>query len=178
MFPPPPTSSHETYELISCTVLTCTRVLVYLKYMTTRRISRISPSWVRAACKKTLCLLHYLRKMKCIHSFIHSLCFCISVFLCLSVCLSVCPTHSFAFNSYMYYAPCICSRFCTPLLVNQSVLFSHFITIHCVFDYEYSSVSPSLIFSVKFKMYYCFLQLRFFFFTLLIYCDPSVSACV
>ena len=34
-------------------------------------IIRISPSWVRAGCKKTLCLLHYPRKIKFIHSFIH-----------------------------------------------------------------------------------------------------------
>ena len=47
-------------------------VLLYLKYMCTCSISRISPSWARAGCKKTLCLLHYPRKIKFIHLFIHS----------------------------------------------------------------------------------------------------------
>ena len=46
-------------------------VLLYLKYMCMCSISRISPSWARAGCKKTLCLLHYPRKIKFIHSFIH-----------------------------------------------------------------------------------------------------------
>ena len=69
-------------------------------------ISRISPSWARAGCKKTLCLLHYPRKIKFIHSF--SLCLCLSlslslsVSLCLSVCLSVCLSLSL---SHM----CVCS---------------------------------------------------------------------
>ena len=36
-------------------------------------ISRISPSWARTGCKKTLCLLHYPHKIKFIHSFILSL---------------------------------------------------------------------------------------------------------
>ena len=36
-------------------------------------ISRISPSWTRVGCKKTLCLLHYPRKIKFILSFILSL---------------------------------------------------------------------------------------------------------
>ena len=35
-------------------------------------VSRISPSWSRAGCKKTLCLLYYRRKIKFIHFFIHS----------------------------------------------------------------------------------------------------------
>ena len=35
-------------------------------------ISRISPSWARAGCKKTLCLIHYPRNIRFIHSFIHS----------------------------------------------------------------------------------------------------------
>ena len=46
--------------------------LVYLKYMCTCSISRISPPWARAGCKQTLCLLHYPRKIKFIHSFIYS----------------------------------------------------------------------------------------------------------
>ena len=46
-------------------------------YMCMCCISRISSSWARAGCKKTLCLLHYPRKIKFIHSFIHS----ISLFL-------------------------------------------------------------------------------------------------
>ena len=57
-------------------------------------ISRISPSWARAGCKKTLCLLHYPRKIKFINSFIHS--FSpplssppLSLSLSLSLCLSV-----------------------------------------------------------------------------------------
>ena len=40
--------------------------------MCTCSISGISPSWARAGCKKTLCLLHYPRKIKFIHSFILS----------------------------------------------------------------------------------------------------------
>ena len=48
-------------------------------------ISRISPSWTRAGCKKTLCLLHYPRKIKFIHSF--SLFFCLSFFLLLLLLL-------------------------------------------------------------------------------------------
>ena len=47
-------------------------VLLYLKYMCMCSISRISPSWARAGCKKTLCLLHYPCKIKFIHSFILS----------------------------------------------------------------------------------------------------------
>ena len=50
-------------------------VLLYLNYMCMCSISRISPSWARAGCKETLCLLHYPRKIKFIHSvysFIHS----------------------------------------------------------------------------------------------------------
>lgn len=41
----------------------------YLKYIC---ISRISPSCERYWCKKTPCLFHCPRKIKCIHSFIHS----------------------------------------------------------------------------------------------------------
>ena len=76
-----------------------TWVLVYLKYMCMCSISRISPSWARAECKKTLCLLHYPRKIKFISSFLHSfilsVCLSLSVCLCLSVsvCLSVSLTH-------------------------------------------------------------------------------------
>ena len=51
----------------------CTWVLVYLKCMCMCSVSRISPWWARAGFKKTLCLLHYPRKIKFIHSFIHSL---------------------------------------------------------------------------------------------------------
>ena len=40
--------------------------------MCTCSISTISPSWARAGCKKTLCLLHYPLKIKFIHSFIYS----------------------------------------------------------------------------------------------------------
>ena len=47
-------------------------VLLYLKYVCMCSISRISPSWARAGCKKTLCLLHYPCKKKFIHSFILS----------------------------------------------------------------------------------------------------------
>ena len=47
-------------------------VLLYWKYLCMCSISRISPSWARAGCKKTLCLLHYPRKIKFIQSFIHS----------------------------------------------------------------------------------------------------------
>ena len=67
-------------------------------------INRISSSWARDECKKTLCLLHYPRKIKFIHSFIHSLSLCLSPALCppsllpalsvghlpLCVCMSVC----------------------------------------------------------------------------------------
>ena len=60
------------HELISCTVLMYTWVLAYLKCMCKCSISRISPSWARTGRKKTLCLLHYPRKIKFIHSFIHS----------------------------------------------------------------------------------------------------------
>ena len=53
-----------------------TWILMHLKRMCkcsiSRISSRISPSWARAGCRKTLCLLHYLRKIKFIHSFIHS----------------------------------------------------------------------------------------------------------
>ena len=58
-------------KLMTCfsgTVLTYTRVLVNLKYMCMCSISRISLSWARAGCKKTLCLLHYPRKIKFVHS--------------------------------------------------------------------------------------------------------------
>ena len=60
------------WTIVSYTVLIDTWVFVYLKYMYTCSISRISPSWARAGCKKTLCLLHYPRKIKFIHSFIRS----------------------------------------------------------------------------------------------------------
>ena len=40
----------------------------HLKYMC--NISRISPLWVRAGCKKTMCQLHHPHKRKFIHSFI------------------------------------------------------------------------------------------------------------
>ena len=43
-------------------------LLVYLKYMCTCSISKISPSWARAGCKKIL-TLHYPGKIKFIHSF-------------------------------------------------------------------------------------------------------------
>ena len=52
-------------------------------------ISRISPSWARAGCKKTLCLLHYPRKIKFIHSFIHSFSLSVSVSVSLSLSLSL-----------------------------------------------------------------------------------------
>ena len=55
-----------------------------------------SPSWARAGCKTSLCLLHYTRKIKCIHSFIHSFSLCVSasLCLCLSLCLSpLCSLH-------------------------------------------------------------------------------------
>ena len=58
-----PASSPLADELISCTVLTYTCVLVCLKYMCMCSISRISSSWTRVGCKKTLCLLHYPRKL-------------------------------------------------------------------------------------------------------------------
>ena len=62
----------NVYELMSCTLLMNFWVLLYLKHMWMCSMSRISPSWARAGCKKTLCLLHYPRKIKFIHSFIHS----------------------------------------------------------------------------------------------------------
>ena len=59
-----------------------TWVLVYLNYYLSFgvsellnymcSISRSSPSLARAGCKKTLCLLHYPRKIKFTYSFIHS----------------------------------------------------------------------------------------------------------
>ena len=64
LHPPPSLSLSLSLSLL---------VLLYLKYMCICSISRISPSWARAGCKKTLCLLHYPRKIKFIHSFIHSL---------------------------------------------------------------------------------------------------------
>ena len=45
-------------------------VCLSLNYLGMCSISRISPSWERAGCKKTLCLLHYPCKIKFIHSFI------------------------------------------------------------------------------------------------------------
>ena len=53
-------------------------------------ISKISPSWSEAGRKKKLCLLHYRRKIKCIHSFIHLFILSLSLSVCLSVCLSLC----------------------------------------------------------------------------------------
>ena len=41
----------------------------------------ISPSWARAACKKTLSLIHYPCEIKFIHLFIHSFILCKMVFL-------------------------------------------------------------------------------------------------
>ena len=64
----------NVYELISCTLWMYFFALLYLKYMCICSVSRISPSWARAGCKKTLCLLHCPRKIKFIHSFIHSEC--------------------------------------------------------------------------------------------------------
>ena len=58
---------------------------VCLKYIYT---NRISPSWARGGCKKTLCLLHYPRKKELFYSF--------SLYVCQSpwrpACLSVFPS--------------------------------------------------------------------------------------
>ena len=58
-----PASSPLAYELISCTVLTYTWVLVYLKCMCMCSISTISPPWTTVRCKKTMCVLNYPRKL-------------------------------------------------------------------------------------------------------------------
>ena len=58
--PPPPVSiSKEHKHVKHCTSLSLSNMC---------SISRISPSWARAGCKKNLCLLHYPRKIKFIHS--------------------------------------------------------------------------------------------------------------
>ena len=48
---------------LSLCVCVSLSLLLYPKYMCMCSISRISSSWARAGCKKTLCLLHYPRKI-------------------------------------------------------------------------------------------------------------------
>ena len=63
-------------------------------------ISRISPSWTRAGCKKTLCLLHYPKKF--FYSF--SLSLSPSVFVSVSLCLCECVSVSFCLSVSL----CLC----------------------------------------------------------------------
>ena len=59
-------------------------------------------SWARAGCKKTSSLLHYPRKIKFIHSFIHSFLLCVLIgahlsFVCSSVLIYPLCAHQCSF---------------------------------------------------------------------------------
>ena len=59
-------------------------------------------SWARAGCKKTSSLLHYPRKIKFIHSFIHSFLLCVRIgahlsFVCSSVLIYPLCAHQCSF---------------------------------------------------------------------------------
>ena len=88
-------------------------ILIYIYiYVGVCSISRISPSWARAGCKKTLCLLHYPCKIKFIHSFILSLslwrvCVCVSVRESVHTCapVSLCvEAHTQAYISQLIFS--------------------------------------------------------------------------